>query len=116
MLLSTLPGMQLGRCCACFVLQMAGHGTRDLPPELHGRCASSSPISAIAARKSYIVSCVHNEVLQVAEDLLRRVEEESAALPAGAPPAPHLSLTNLALGTLYCAKGGWRARGMSPQR
>lgn len=55
-------------------------------------------------------------MLQVAEDLLRRVEEESAALPAGAPPAPHLSLTNLALGTLYCAKGGWRARGMSPQR
>ena len=43
---------------------------------------------------------------EVAEELLRRLEDESAAAAAGGqPPTPHLPLTNLAIGTLYCAKG-----------
>lgn len=68
---------------------------------------------------------------EVAEDLLRRLEEEiaataggdsmaaghdGAAAAGGAAPGTvprHLSLANLAIGTLYCAKGGcgtgWQA-------
>lgn len=68
---------------------------------------------------------------EVAEDLLRRLEDEVAAAAgsnssgagqdgaggagdgAPGPVPPHLSLTNLAIGTLYCAKGGsgWRDKG-----
>lgn len=65
---------------------------------------------------------------EAAEDLLRRLEDEVAAATGGdssqpdcassasaaggatiGSVPPHLSLTNLAIGTLYCAKGGSRA-------
>jgi tetratricopeptide repeat protein 30 len=43
---------------------------------------------------------------EAAEELLRRLEDESGVAAAtGEPPGPHLALTNLAIGTLYCAKG-----------
>ncbi|KAI3430438.1 hypothetical protein D9Q98_005033 [Chlorella vulgaris] len=45
---------------------------------------------------------------EVAEELLRRLDDETAAAAAaGQPPTPHLPLTNLAIGTLYCAKGNF---------
>jgi tetratricopeptide repeat protein 30 len=69
-----------------------------------------APPSAVANLCVCYVAGAQNEV---AEDLLRRLEDEvAAAQAAGQPPPPHLSLTNLALGTLYCAKGGWGGAGM----
>ena len=70
---------------------------------------------------------------EVAEELLRRLEDVvgaaggstggSEGAPGGVPP--HLSLTNLAIGTLYCAKGAlglsasswgcWTANGRSQE-
>lgn len=49
---------------------------------------------------------------EVAEDLLRRLEDATAAVQEAAQaagallasPPPHLSLANLAIGSLYCAK------------
>lgn len=47
---------------------------------------------------------------EAAEELLRRLEDETTAVEAGTAGAaavpPHLSLANLAIGTLYCSKGG----------
>lgn len=72
----------------------AGGSLLDVPP------------SAVA---NLCVCYVMGSQNEAAEELLRRLEDETTAAEAGAAGAaavpPHLSLANLAIGTLYCAKG-----------
>ncbi|GAB4820179.1 hypothetical protein N2152v2_007225 [Parachlorella kessleri] len=61
-----------------------------------------------AALANLCVCYVISSQNEVAEDLLKRVEEETtAAQAAGQSLTQHLSLTNLAIGTLYCSKGNF---------
>lgn len=63
------------------------------------------PSSVLRAKKLMGMSLFF-VLMKVAEDLLRQMEEETAAAQAaGQPLAQHLSLTNIAIGTLYCSKG-----------
>ncbi len=73
------------------------------------------PPSAVA---NLCVCYVIGSQNEAAEELLRRLEDETTAAEAGsagtagaAAVPPHLSLANLAIGTLYCSKGGhWLMR------
>ncbi|PRW32971.1 TPR repeat-containing isoform B [Chlorella sorokiniana] len=69
------------------------------------------PPSAVA---NLCVCHVISSQNEAAEELLRRLEDETTAAEAGAAGAagaaavpPHLSLANLAIGTLYCSKGNF---------
>ena len=86
----------------------AGGSLLDVPP------------SAVA---NLCVCYVMGSQNEAAEELLRRLEDETTAAEAGAAGTagaaavpPHLCLANLAIGTLYCAKGAlrvslsWRGR------
>lgn len=96
-----------------------GGGQGAPPPPAPGGSLLDVPPPALANLCVCYVVGAQNEA---AEELLRRLEEEvgaaeeaaAAAAAAGAalpPPPPHLAVTNLAIGTLYCSKGGWVAGG-----
>ena len=91
----------------------SGDAAGGLPPVPGGSLLDVPPAALANLCVCYVVGAQN----EAAEELLRRLEEEvgaaeeAAAAAAGAgvaaPPPPHLSLTNLAIGTLYCSKGGW---------